>query len=297
MATPPDISTRITNGVKSPAPRVRASGRPCLIQYNGELLGRRLQLDAPDIVIGRVSAAGIYIPDDSVSREHARLVTGGATVEVEDLGSSNGTFINDQRLSSRTALRDGDVLRVGAILLKFFAQDNIESAFHDHIYRMATVDAGTGLFNRKYLLETLASEVRLSRGYRRPLSVIYYDLDFFKKVNDTHGHACGDFVLRESAQVAKTCLRAEDVLARYGGEEFVVLLPNTNAQTAAALAERIRAAMAAHPFVFEGKTLAQTVSLGVSELQAGFASGDELLADADRKLYQSKQAGRNRVTA
>ncbi len=112
MATPPDISTRITDGIKSPVPRAPAPGRPCLIQYNGELPGHRFQLDAPDIVIGRVPAAGICLSDDSVSREHARIVTRNTAVDVEDLCSSNGTFIHDQHLQTRTALRDGDRMSI-----------------------------------------------------------------------------------------------------------------------------------------------------------------------------------------
>ena len=181
-------------------------------------------------------------------------------------------------------------------MFKFFAQDNIESAFHDNIYRMATVDAGTELFNKQYLLETLASEFRLCRVYGRPLAVIYYDLDFFKKVNDTHGHNCGDYILRECGQVAKSCMRANDILARFGGEEFVAVLPGADATAATELAERIRTAVAGHAFEFESKKLSQTVSMGVSEMQVKFQAPNDLLEDADRKLYQSKKNGRNRVT-
>jgi len=244
-----------------------------------------------------VPSAGILLADDSVSREHAKVISGGNTVAVEDLGSSNGTFIHDQRVSSRTTLQNGDMLRLGNILLKFFAQDNIESAFHDKIYRMATIDAGTQLFNKKYLLETLESEFRLSRIYGRPLSVIYYDLDFFKKVNDTHGHGCGDYILRESAQVVKSCMRTEDILGRFGGEEFVAILPGADGRTAAELAERIRKSMEDYEFIFDNKKLKQTISIGVAENRREFKSHTDLLDDADRKLYQSKDLGRNRVTA
>lgn len=297
MASPSDITTRITNGTNVKIPRTPGRNRPCLIQYSGDMLGRRFLLDAPEIIIGRTNTAAVVILDDSVSREHARVLSSGATVTVEDLGSSNGTFIHDAPVKSRTILKDGDILRLGSIVLKFFAHDNIERVFHDKIYRMATIDAGTQIFNKKYLLETLESEFRYSRVFRRPLSVIYYDLDFFKKVNDLHGHSCGDFVLRESAQVVKSCIRTEDILARFGGEEFVVVLPNANAETATELAERIRSAMEQHAFVFDGKTLQQTISVGVSENQPSFNTATDLLDDADRKLYQSKNAGRNRVTA
>ena len=291
------IQTRITGGAKPTDQRAPTRSRACLIQYSGDALGRRFLLDAPEITIGRTPTNGIVIPDDSVSREHARIFSGDDAAAVVDLGSSNGTFIHGARVRSRTSLQDGDILKVGTILLKFFAHDNIESAFHDKIYRMATVDAGTQLFNKKYLLETLESEFELSRVYGRSLSVIYYDLDFFKKVNDTHGHHCGDYILHACAQIAKTCMRAEDILARFGGEEFVAILPNADVGTAVELAERIRKAVENYEFVFEGKPLKQTVSMGVSENRPAFKISTELLDDADRKLYQSKNSGRNRITA
>jgi two-component system cell cycle response regulator len=296
MGSHSDDKTIVTDGANMTFLQAPTRKRACLIQYSGDALGRRYILDAPEVTIGRSPTTGIVIPDGSVSREHAKCVAVGNGVEIEDLGSSNGTFINDQKLNSRMPLRDGDILRLGSILLKFFAHDNIENVFHDKIYRMATIDAGTQIFNKKYLLETLDSEFKFSRVYGRPLSVIYYDLDFFKKVNDVHGHSCGDFILRESAQVAKSCVRKEDVLGRYGGEEFVVVLPNSDAKTAADLAERIRRSIESHPFQFDGKTLTQTISMGVSENRTEFKAYKELLDDADRKLYQSKNSGRNRIT-
>ena len=217
-------------------------------------------------------------------------------VSVEDLGSANGTYVNDERIREPTALKDGDLLRLGPLHFKFFSRNSIENLFHDELYRQATMDAGTQIFNKRYLLDTLEAEFQSSRVHERPLSVIYYDLDFFKKVNDTHGHQSGDYVLRESARLTKACLRKDDTFGRYGGEEFVIVLPNTEMAAAAELAERIRAALEAHPFTFEDNTLTQTVSIGVSQTRPEFETHEALLADADRKLYQSKRGGRNRVT-
>jgi diguanylate cyclase (GGDEF)-like protein len=291
-----DITTRVATGLNRTFTREPTRTRPCLIQYSGDALGRRYFLDETEVSIGRAPTNGIVIADGGVSRVHAKCICFGDTLEVEDLGSRNGTFINDRRLHARTTLRDGDIVRLGTVMLKFFARNNFENAFHDKIYRMATIDPGTEVFNRSYLLETLDAEFKFSRLQNRPLSLIYYDLDFFKKVNDAHGHSCGDYVLRESAQVAKSCVRKEDVIGRYGGEEFVVVLPVADAPVATELAERIRKAIAEHAFVFEGKILNQTVSIGVSENRPAFQTYQALLDDADRKLYQSKNAGRNRVT-
>jgi diguanylate cyclase (GGDEF)-like protein len=296
MAADSNLTTRISTGAKVTTPRALTRQCACLIQYSGEALGRRYLLDAPLITIGRAPTNRIGIPDDSVSREHAKCIAADETIEIEDLRSSNGTFINEKRVRSRMILRDGDIIRLGNVLLKFFAQNNIENVFHDKIYVLATIDAGTQVFNKKYLLETLDSEFKFSRSYGRPMAVIYYDLDFFKKINDAHGHSCGDYILRESAQVARSCVRNEDVLGRYGGEEFVVVLPNSDGVIAADLAENIRKAVEQHSFEFEGNRLQLTMSMGVSEIQQGFASYRDLLDDADRKLYQSKNSGRNRVT-
>jgi diguanylate cyclase (GGDEF)-like protein len=299
MAIKSEITTQVATGRNRTFKRPPARMRACLIQYNGDALGRRYFFDTPEVTLGRAPTNTIVVLDVSVSREHAKCYTNanGNSIEIEDLGSRNGTFINDNPVQqARAALRDGDIVRLGSILFKFFAYDNVENVFHDRIYRMATIDAGTQIFNKKYLLETLEAEFTFSRVYDRPLSVIYYDLDYFKKVNDTHGHSCGDYVLCESAQVAKSCVRKDDILGRLGGEEFVVVLPNADAGTAAELAERIRSAIETHAFVFEGKSLTQTISLGVSENLPAFMTYKDLLDDADRKLYQSKNAGRNRVT-
>ncbi len=295
-SSPDDLPTRITLGAQLPVRRTSSRNRACLIQYNGARLGQRYLLDMPEITIGRQAANDFTIDDDSVSRTHARITSSGSTVTIEDLRSSNGTFVQNKPVKSRATIADGDILRVGNILLKFFANDNIENVFHDKIYRMATIDAGTKLFNKTYLLETLDSEFRYCRIHKRPLSVIYYDLDFFKRVNDTHGHICGDYILSESAQIVKTCMRKEDILARYGGEEFVAVLPGAEVGIAGELAERIRKSVECYDFEFEGKRLEQTISMGVSELHPSFKSSLDLLKDADRKLYLSKNSGRNQVT-
>lgn len=291
-----DLPTRVTQERREPERSARAQ-HACLIQYSGDTLGRRYELAAQTLVIGRGAAADLVVADSSVSREHAKCIVAGDAMEIEDLGSSNGTFINNQRITHRTALRDGDIVRLGAVHLKYFARDSIENVFHDKIYRRATIDAGTQVFNKQYLLETLETAFTYSRANARALSLIYFDLDFFKRVNDAHGHSCGDYVLHECAQLAKSCLRGEDVLGRYGGEEFVVVLPNCDARLAGALAERIRKTIEAHRFVYAGTQIRQTISMGVSEINDAWRAPQNLLDDADRKLYQSKNGGRNRVTA
>ncbi len=292
-----DDKTIITDPLNMTVFQPPTRKRACLVQYSGTTLGRRFILDDNDMTIGRSPDAKICIQEPSVSREHASCLLTVRGVEIRDLKSSNGTFVNDKKVDDQLLLQDGDILRVGSILLKFFAHDNIENVFHDKIYRMATIDAGTQIFNKKYLLETLDAEIRFSRTYSRPLSLILYDLDFFKKVNDVYGHNAGDAILRQSSELAKGCIRKEDVLGRFGGEEFCVILPNTELRTAFEMAERIRKSIKSHEFVFDSKKIAQTVSLGVSELDGSTLTSQELLENADKKLYQSKNAGRDRATA
>jgi diguanylate cyclase (GGDEF)-like protein len=277
----------------------------CLVQYSGAKLGKRYPLTDTQTVVGRSPTVQIIINEASVSRQHARFVLVGDDVKVEDMGSSNGTFVNDVRAEGQTLLRDADIVRLGTVLLKFFAHDNVDSVMHDKIYRMATIDAGTQIFNKQYLMDALESEFKFSKTYERELSIIYYDLDFFKKVNDTYGHNAGDFILKESAALVKAAVRKDDILGRYGGEEFVIILPNTDGRVAADLAERIRQKHEAHPFPLDfeengqKKRIAhrQTISMGVAQLKPSIPAAKDFLEAADKKLYSSKHTGRNKVTA
>ena len=267
-----------------------------LVQYNGTNLGKRYQISKPQVMIGRSPDVEIVINEQSVSRQHAKCIIEENQIIIEDLNSSNGTYINNEKLSSRVHLKDGDIVRLGTVLLKYFSADNIENLIHDKIYRMATIDVGTGIFNKKHLLESIESEFQFARTTGKDLSVVYFDLDFFKKINDNYGHNAGDYILKESARIVGEGLRKEDIFCRFGGEEFVILLPDAAAKQAYDSAERIRKKMEAHIFEFENHKLKQTVSLGVSQLQPSMKTPAELLDDADRKLYQSKQNGRNQVT-
>jgi diguanylate cyclase (GGDEF)-like protein len=163
--------------------------------------------------------------------------------------------------------------------------------------RDAETDALTGLANRRLLDSTLASRWQpdtVNGRQARPLSVLMLDLDHFKRVNDEYGHDVGDQILKAFAARAGKLLRAPDLFARYGGEEFTVLLPDTDAQTAFMIAERIRAAIAEMPLVAQ-PPLPVTVSIGVAQRKPDETT-DALLARADAALYTAKQSGRNRVT-
>jgi two-component system cell cycle response regulator len=161
---------------------------------------------------------------------------------------------------------------------------------------MSMTDALTGLLNRYGLHRSLQRELSEARRYGRPLSCLLIDLDFFKAVNDTYGHAAGDAALQQAARVIAGSLRGSDVVCRYGGEEFLVLAPETDARGARSLAEKIRLAVSSRLFGDGERAFALTLSAGVAELRPG-ESGNDMIARADLALYQAKQRGRDRVEA
>src|SRR5207302_2019326 len=159
--------------------------------------------------------------------------------------------------------------------------------------RLSVTDALTGLYNRRYLMGTLATEAQRSRRLRRPFSVLLADADHFKQYNDTQGHPAGDAALVKIADILRKQTRAVDCVARYGGEEFLVVLLETTVATAVLVAERIRARVAAE--AFEGGRM--TMSIGVAECPAHGDTPESLIAGADAALYKAKDGGRDRVVA
>ena len=281
--------------------------RCSLVVYSGGDTGRQITLPEGTSTIGRSAAASLQIDGPGMSRLHAEVVVDGARVVLRDLGSANGSYVQDVRLTDPRPLRDGDRVRLGSVLLKFYEHQSVDAALHDRVYRMAMVDAGTGLYNRRYLNETLRRELRQTRQSGRPMAVVSFDLDRFKAVNDTHGHAAGDLVLRECAVVVSAVVGngpSAPILGRLGGEEFLVLMPGATLQQARGLAEQMRAAVAGHTFVLPAGpgnarpvvAHRQTISLGVAEWTTAMLDASDLLDAADRRLYQAKHEGRDRVS-
>ncbi|MBT3313024.1 MAG: diguanylate cyclase, partial [Anaerolineae bacterium] len=165
----------------------------------------------------------------------------------------------------------------------------------EKLHQQATTDPLTKVFNRRYFFDLAQQELERSQRYDRPLSIIIFDIDHFKKVNDTHGHAVGDEVLRQLSERCQKTLRENDILARYGGEEFIILLPETPQEQAKQMAERMRINCAETPFNNELAPVKLTISFGLSSF-APTLPLDELLLRADKALYLAKEGGRNRVS-
>lgn len=246
---------------------------------------------------GREAECTFTFDDDSLSRSHATVVNAGPDYYLTDT-STNGTFINDVRVSKTTQLRDGDRVQLGqATFLRFAYIDEAEEAALRRVYEAAMLDGLTGVYNRKHLEERIIAELSYAARHGTPLSIIIIDVDHFKKVNDTHGHLAGDAVLKSVATLLGRTVRPEDIVARYGGEEFVIVARGTPARAAVALAERLREAVSAEAIQFEGKEIKVTSSAGVASLACCGETRDRatLLGAADRRLYAAKQGGRNRV--
>jgi two-component system cell cycle response regulator len=269
----------------------------CLVHIypTGAAMGTRYTLGDAPIVIGRASDCDIRIDDHSVSRRHARIQPGADGLYAIDLQSTNGTYINDVP-TSMYKLKDGDYVRVGNCIYRFLMGGNVETEYHEEIYRLTIIDGLTEIYNKRYLMEFLDRELARSSRHNRPLSLIMLDIDRFKAINDQFGHLGGDFTLRELANRMKGNVRREELLARYGGEEFACVLPETTLEGGLLVADRLLKSVQQTPFLFEEKPFNVTISGGVVSTQGEpDITPMELIRRSDEMLYRAKHEGRNRI--
>lgn len=272
----------------------------CLVHIypSGPAMGRRYALGKNTWLLGRGEDCDIRVNENSVSRKHAKIDPSPTGYIVNDLGSTNGTFVNDVVTGGNYLLRDGDYLRVGNCIYRYLGGGNIESEYHEEIYRLTIMDGLTQIHNQRYLLDFLERELARSSRHFRPLSVLMIDFDHFKSINDENGHLCGDFVLRELSERIRHSVRREDLFARYGGEEFTMVLVETDSEQAIDVAERLRKTVAETPFLFDSKLIQATVSIGVATTKGERTfSPLDILHQADELLYAAKRNGRNQVMA
>ena len=262
-------------------------------------VGKQWLLTKTDLTIGRSVESDVYISDASISRSHAKFVVIGSEVSILDLGSTNKTSVNGQVLPALTAKRlaNNDQIKAGNIIFKFLERGSLEAISNQTVFEKAQKDALTTAYSKGALLEKGPESVKRAETLSEPLSVVTFDIDHFKKVNDTHGHPGGDYVLKElGALMQNKLVRSNDYFARYGGEEFVVILQATSIKTAQDVAERIRQTVQSHVFVFQDKKIPVTISVGVAE-RISEENWEQVYNRADKALYLSKQNGRNKVTA
>jgi diguanylate cyclase (GGDEF)-like protein len=292
-----DEKTKVTNVGPLPKPD-SPPGDDCLVVIYSKdpaLLGKRFLLEDSPMRVGRGPDNEIVLDGESISRRHASWERRGSRWWVVDERSTNGTYVNDELVDQAQALSNGDRVKVGGLIFKFLSGDDVESQYHEEIYRMTIFDGLMQVYNRRYLFEALEREIIRARRHGRDLSVVMFDIDHFKQVNDRFGHLAGDFVLKELARVVQSRIRRDEVFARYGGEEFSLVLPETTLEGAYALAETLRRKISEHGFAFQSETIPVTVSMGIAVLSDVERGATELIKRADEKLYEAKRGGRNRV--
>jgi diguanylate cyclase (GGDEF)-like protein len=266
----------------------------------GSQQGAVFTLTPPSVSVGRDDGVDVRLDDDTVSGRHARLLLNDDGASLEDLGSRNGTFVNERRVRGICPLVDGDHVRFGSTtVVKFAMTDELEERALTTLFALTLRDPLTRLYNRRYFDDRLHSEFSFARRHRALLALLLIDIDHFKPVNDTWGHPMGDAVLKLVASSIERVMRPEDVLARFGGDEFVVIARATSLRNAEIFAQRICHRIEELTLDAPGRELEVTVSAGVALMSpdAAIAGPEALLACADQALYRAKAAGRNRVVA
>ena len=293
-----DDETKVSSKDELDRPAPKDRDRAYLIVLAGSSVGEMYKVVAESTVIGRGQNADIQVIDEGISRRHAEIAHKGGEIVIKDLGSTNGTYCNGDKIAEHT-LTDGDKIQVGSTtILKFTFHDSLDESFQRQMYESALRDGLTKIFNKKYFLDRLESEFAYAVRHRTPLSLVMFDIDHFKRINDTHGHLAGDYALSTLSKIVSDTIRQEDVFARYGGEEFAVICRGIDLGGAIAFGERIRRCVDGQSFVYNGVDIKVTVSVGVSAVpEVGMKEPQELIGAADDALYQAKRQGRNRVIA
>ncbi len=262
----------------------------------GSSLGEIFILDG-EKVLGRCNGSTIILTDSSISRRHLLIKKKDGHFIATDLNSTNGTEINNKKITGCCQLKNGDKIRIADTLLKFSLHDSEEADYNQQVRTLIVKDGLTQIYNKRYFSEAIEKEFSYAKCNKSALSLILFDIDYFKLFNDQYGHQAGDFVLTEIAALINPLIRKCDIFARFGGEEFAVLLRETELSAAVLLANRIRQVVADSKFNYKDQSLQSSISLGVATYKelSNINDHHQLISVADHYLYDAKHAGRNRV--
>jgi two-component system cell cycle response regulator len=218
---------------------IHSAGDACLVVLYGDDLGRRFMLDKPELVIGRSRSCDIYLEQDSTSRRHAALRIHGCGFSIRDLGSTNGTCVNDETVTD-TQLVDGDEVRLGRTVMRYIEGEELEEKYHQALVSVARTDGLTGAVNEQVFREQLSAECARARRYDRPVGVALIEFDGFEEYAARTGRIWADMRLRRIVRALRGTLRTSDCVARLGEYRFGLLLPETDEQPSALCADRLR---------------------------------------------------------
>ncbi len=270
---------------------------PSLVLMLGpkSLMGKHWVIHKPEMSVGRGRDNDICIQDPSISKTHVLIQKSSeGKISIKDQKSTNGIVLNHEPVKGERMLKDKDQMQMGNVVLKFLDQGNLELLFISSQFKRSFQDNLTEVGNRA-LLECRGPEIfKLSKHSSKPLCVVIFDIDRFKSINDNYGHVAGDQVLKEVADIARSCFRSRDLITRCGGEEFCVIL-NAHLDRGREYIEKVRSQVAAHKFCFESHTIRLTLSAGLSQFQKEDKSWLDIYKRADKALYYCKSHGRNQI--
>ncbi len=266
-----------------------------LVMLRGPTRGKAFKLHRGKTSIGRGKSCDIVLDGIDISRRHTEIQFNDLVI-AKDLKSTNGTYVNGKKIDT-APIANGDLIQLGSqIVFKLTSQDDLEAEVQDDLYQSSILDPLTLIYNRRHFMSRLEAEFHFSIRHQTDLSLIMFDIDFFKRINDRFGHAAGDMVLRGLADRLSSAIRREDIFCRWGGEEFAILLRNLKLVEARQQAERLREMVESTTFTWENQRLPVTISLGAASMSISKPkTPHELVAIADARLYAAKTSGRNRV--
>ena len=275
--------------------RVKAPHRPMLVVISGneQDVGRRVVVEQT-LLIGRDPQAALPLNDALVSWHHARLEDRGDSWTLVDLGSTNGIVINGQNVPE-TLLSPNDTVVLGGTVMRFELQDGLAQAYNQVVERLLNIDDLSGLYVRRKFDAELANMIEAARQQGAPVALLVMDMDGIKRINDTHGHLFGAYVIGEAGRQIGNVIGGRGIGCRFGGDEYLAAFSGMDADGACAVAEDIRGVIAAHPFEKDGVPLRPGISIGVAAFPESANDAASLFQRADEALYRAKQAGKNRV--
>jgi diguanylate cyclase (GGDEF)-like protein len=265
-----------------------------VLQGSESDLGTHVLLDRP-VTIGRDPRAELPLEDDGISRRHCRVFSEDTLFFLEDLGSTNGTLLNGERIEGPRRLRAGDRIYLGACVVKFTDSDALEVGYHAQMDALVGTDDLTGLIAKRRFDAAYVRALDGARGTKTPLTVLMLDLDGLKKINDSFGHPVGAHTIAEVGKIIGSVVSPHGAACRFGGDEFAAFLPGRAKSDGIAVGEAIRRWIHAHRFVKDGILVKPTISVGVAAFPEDGRTPELLLRRADEALYRAKKNGRDRV--